>query len=51
MMIRAVAREGHVFWMLEQERFHHGRGLFITCCGNRVLYAESSKLGKLPPKY
>ena len=20
---------------------------FITCCGNRVLYAESSKLGKL----
>ena len=21
--------------------------IFITCCGNRVLYAESSKLGKL----
>ena len=21
--------------------------IFITCCGNRILYAESSKLGKL----
>ena len=21
--------------------------IFITCCGNRVLYAEGSKLGKL----
>ena len=21
--------------------------IIITCCGNRVLYAESSKLGKL----
>ena len=25
--------------------------IFITCYGNRVLYAESSKLGSLPPKY
>ena len=24
--------------------------IFITCCGNRVLYAESSKLGKLTSK-
>ena len=21
--------------------------IFITCCGNRILYAESSKLGKI----
>ena len=34
---------------LEFFRFHRGHGLFLlaTCCGNRVLYAESSKLGKL----
>ena len=27
-----------------------GVAYFITCCGNRVLYAESSKLGKLTSK-
>ena len=26
------------------------RLIFITCCGNWVLYAESSKLGKLTSK-
>ena len=25
--------------------------IFITGCGNKILYAESSKLGSLPRKY